>query len=258
MNVDNESLNNSISQINSLIEKSTDSLLCNTECQNERTANDLKNQYEQAKLNYKNGKKQILDTEKNYYVFVNGENEYNEYIDNKLSDEADKLINKYKNEMNDYETNNQNLLDEIQLINENGENTYDLYNEYIKDNKFIKNKYNTYKSIVFTNFRKSYYQTNEYEKILNKYNYYFIFYYFFSCIYIFLLFVYGFKKYSLKTIILIVIFVLIYPICIYYFVKLFLFLYFYCKNLLIKYTPNTDITNIPLTKSRNVMYNNTL
>jgi len=258
MNVDNEDLNNSISQINSLIEKSTDSLLCNTECQNERTANDLKNQYEQAKLNYKNGKKQILYTEKNYYVFVNGENEYNEYIDNKLSVEADKLINKYKNEMNDYETNNQNLLDEIQLINENGENTYDLYNEYIKDNKFIKNKYNTYKSIVFTNFRKSYYQTNEYEKILNKYNYYFIFYYFFSCIYIFLLFVYGFKKYSLKTIILIVIFVLIYPICIYYFVKLFLFLYFYCKNLLIKYTPNTDITNIPLTESRNVMYNNTL
>jgi hypothetical protein len=209
-------------------------------------------------LNYENGKKQILDTEKNYYVFVNGENEYNEYIDNKLSDEADKLINKYKNRMNDYETNNQNLLDEIQLINENGENTYDLYNEYIKDNKFIKNKYNIYKSNVFTNFRKSYYQSNEYEKILKKYNYYFIFYYFFSCIYIFLIFVYGFKKYSLKTIILLVILVLIYPIFIYSFVKLFLFLYFYCKDILIKYTPNTDITNIPLTKSRNVIYNNTL
>ena len=67
-----------------------------------------------------------------------------------------------------------------------------------------------------------------------------------------------FKKYSLKTIILLVILVLIYPILIYSFVKLFLFLYFYCKDILIKYTPNTDITNIPLTKSRNVIYNNTL
>jgi lipopolysaccharide export LptBFGC system permease protein LptF len=203
-------------------------------------------------------KKNILDTERDYYVFVNGENEYNEYIDNKLSLEADNIINRYKDKINNYKTNNEKLLDEINLINENGENTYDLYNEYKKDNNLVKNKYNTYKSDVFTNFRKSYYQTNEYEKILKKYNYYFIFYYLFCFIYIFLLFVFGFKKNSFKNIILFIIFVLLQPFLIYIFVEICLIIFFYLKNFLTAYTPNTDFTNLLLTQSRNVIYNNTI
>ena len=156
-NISNDDINNSIAQINTLIEQSSDSILCDSQCQRERTANNLKEQYLQAKVSLETAPQRILETEKNYYVFVKGENEYNEYVDEELSKKADTVIGSYQNTFNEEKENAEILLNELEVIKENGINTYDLYNDYLKNNRYISKKYKLYESDVFTNFRKTYY-----------------------------------------------------------------------------------------------------
>lgn len=252
-NISNDDINNSIAQINMLIEQSSDSLLCDSQCQTERNANILKEKYLRVKNSLETAPSRILETQKNYYVFVNGENEYNEFLEQELSKKADVVIDSYSNIFNELKENAEILSNELEIIKENSINTYDLYNDYIKNNRIISKKFKLYESDVFTNFRKTYYEVNEYENVLTKYNFYYRFYYIFSFIYIILLFIYGRKIYSMKTIIILIIIVLIYPYFINYLVQLILGTYYYFQNKIVKYTPYTDYTDLVLTKSRNVI-----
>lgn len=246
-------VNDSIATINSLIEKSADTLVCDFECQKQRKIDNLKKKYTDAKNNLKTAPFKVVETEKQYYTYVNGEFEYDEYRHQQLEKNADKIINLYKNKFNNFKENNEILLKELEIIKENGENTYDLYGEYINDNKHIERKFKKNESNVFTNFRKTYYGINEYYNIMDKYNFYYKFYYIFAVIYIILLVIFGIKKYKTTKIVGLIIIVLFFPYLIRYAFKIIIFLYLTIKNKIIKYIPTNDLTNAVFFQSQNVI-----
>jgi hypothetical protein len=233
-NISNQDINDSISKINTLIQQSTDSLLCNTECQQKRKADELKEKYVKAQENLKTAPNKIMETEKNYYVFVNGENEYNEHIEEELKMKAEDIFtNLYLKEFKEQKEKNQLLLDEIQLIINNASNTNDLYKDYRIDNRYIKRKLKDYQSQSFTNFRKTYYQIENQESVIYKYKFYYRFYYIFLCIYLVLLVVFGVRpqKVSIKNFIIISIFFILYPIFIYHVIKYLVMFYNWCISI---------------------------
>ena len=88
--------NTQITQLNDFIDTATDQIMCNTECQHERTKEQLKQKYLDAKTAFAQGSSQINQSFKNYYVYVEGDEKYNEYEEKQLSVESDKIINIYK------------------------------------------------------------------------------------------------------------------------------------------------------------------
>jgi len=213
----NTNINNTISQINSMIEKSSSALLCDTNCHKKKKINHLKRKIVEAKNNYETAPEKLFESEKNYYLFTKGENEYNEYLEEQLNNKSKKKINEYKIIFNNLKENNIILLKELQIIRKNSLNTYDLYDNYLSDNKHIINQLKNYKGDIFTNFRKSFYDLNENEIIKSRYLWFFGFYYLFVVIYIILLLIFGRTKYKIIEIFFLSLFVFFYPFIMYYF-----------------------------------------
>jgi len=166
-----------INKLNSFIETANNTLSCNSDCQKQKTADELKNSYEKAKSNLYLAEPEYQHARKNYYEFVSGKNAYDEMMEKEYNDMSDLFINEFK-------LINKNEIEKIKsLINSydglyiNFRNIFDLYNQYkIENEKLLKNIKNN-KNNILTNDRKTYYEEQE----NNNLNYY---YYIFFTIYI--------------------------------------------------------------------------
>ena len=67
-------------KLNGLVSLITDKLICNTQCQNERNESLLKKKWDLAQNNLKLAPNEVIQTEKNYYIFKKGEKEYTDMI----------------------------------------------------------------------------------------------------------------------------------------------------------------------------------
>lgn len=100
-------------KINDLITMARDKLMCNPECQKKRKGDAYKQKWDLAKKNYKKAPEEILQAEKNYYLYDKGYGAYKEMLydryaktaaefktsSNKkhaeLKEELDELLNNY-------------------------------------------------------------------------------------------------------------------------------------------------------------------
>jgi hypothetical protein len=79
------------SQINSLLEKSAQSLLCGPTCQKIRKKQDLEQKYLDAQTNLQTAPIDFQEARKEYYVFAKGEPAYNNLIEKELTQKADSI-----------------------------------------------------------------------------------------------------------------------------------------------------------------------
>jgi len=161
----NDQLNNIFNQVNK-------SLLCGpgTECEKNKRNQNLEQTYLDAKTNLSTAPEKMKEAEKNYYLQKFGVNGYNSILEQQLTDKSNQESQKIKDnfDKNINEIMKKNDILENLIVNNNY--IEELYNKYIDKNLYLTNKINHKGTDIVTNDRKTYYETENYERLLGWYN----------------------------------------------------------------------------------------
>lgn len=214
-------LNNfDMSKFNDFLDNANATLSCDETCQAQKTQDDLLARYLKAKTNLLTAPTQVKSAFKNFLVYSQGEDVYNQYTEQELQNKATKIVNTFK-------TNFQEQINDVKI----SVGTYDglllnfmhiveLYFKLLKENKMLELEVKSKASDTLTNDRKTYYED---QSINNLYFYYFIM----IILYVIILIVYAVSIFLYpsdtprKTNIIILILLIIYP-----FISTWLFLFY--------------------------------
>lgn len=150
--------NFNISNFNSFIQAASQQIACGSECQRQKQIEQLKDNYLNAQSNLKLAKPQYDIAKKEYYSYVDGQNGYNQMIEDELNKKADSISENYKNSFDKKINNINSLLDTYNSLIINFRNVLDLFNQYKKDNLFLAKKLKNDSNDVLTNERKTFYE----------------------------------------------------------------------------------------------------
>lgn len=166
---------------NSLLEKATDAVLCNSDCQRQRTAERLNRAYLNAQTNLASASNQQQVAQRNYVVFTQGNSGYNNLLDAQLTSEADAIATTVINIFNGEARNIERQINTYQGLYTNVENIMDLFKKYEAENKELFNELKEETNDVLTNERKTYYE-NQTTEGLQFYYYYFLLTIYYICV----------------------------------------------------------------------------
>jgi hypothetical protein len=176
--------NFNMNNFNDFLQKASNTLLCDSECQQQKKAKQLQEEYLSAQTNQKMAAYNIANKEKQYITLTQGTAAYNELQTNQLNTKAGKIISmfldNFNNEVSRTIRNNQTYSGLLTNYN----NIYELYLTYKKDNLQLKKQYQDDTSDVATNDRKTYYETQQVDFL------HFIYKYVLSIIYVITVIVY--------------------------------------------------------------------
>jgi len=209
----------STDQINNLIKQSTESLLCGPECQKNKKSELLHQGYLDAQSNVKTAPFRLKEAEKSYYTYTQGNAEYNKINETAITKQATANALSATTEFNTNIDNTKDLITTYNSLNNTYQNTNELYEKYLRENKDLQIKSNNINTDTVTNDRKSYYKSQEYDKLNSWYR-------LLKWIYIFLIIIYilgmflSRSNYSILSKIGILIVLILYPFIINYIVVL--------------------------------------
>ena len=123
---------NSSGTMNSIYNNLLDMVTCDSECQNQKNIDDLRQKWENAKKTQKNAPQATLETQKNYLIASEGIQGYHNTMFNYHSEVADELKDKSKTSNADFLKEMDNLISEYSLDEKNIEK---LKNQIIKQKK---------------------------------------------------------------------------------------------------------------------------
>jgi hypothetical protein len=179
-----DNLNNfDLNKFNELMNQANEAISCDDACMQKKKEEELHKQYLEAESNVQTAPQKLTIAKKDYITFTQGQNAYNEYLDNELQNQAVKITKNFESNFN----NSVSILDtnianySRLLINFN--NIVDLYKKYKSENAVMKQKLKTLSSDLITNDRKSFYEDEAIERIK-------MYYYFLLLIYIFIVVVF--------------------------------------------------------------------
>jgi hypothetical protein len=180
-----------LNQFNSFLQKATDAITCNSECQRNRTIDRLKQKFINAQTNIASANNQLQVAEKNYVTFAEGEGEYNDLRQQQLQEKANLISEKFQENFNKETNQVVRQIETYDGILINFKNVVDLYFHYKKENIKLFKKLKQETNDVLTNERKSYYINQESDTLSYFYFYFlliiyiiiFISYFLFSFIY---------------------------------------------------------------------------
>ena len=147
-----------INKFNSFIQSASQQIACGTECQEQKTAEQLKNTYLTAQSNLTLAKPQYDIAKKNYYVYVDGQNGYNQMMEEDYSKEANKITSEFKDNYDKEINKIKSLLVTYDGILINFRNVIDLYTQYKEENLKLYKSLKADVNDVLTNERKTYYE----------------------------------------------------------------------------------------------------
>lgn len=202
---------------NSWIEKATQAITCGPECQREKTAKELEQKYLDAKLNAAKAPYNIENAQKNYMVFVDGEDKYNEFKTKELTERAKKIslfINKNFNEEIDFTMESLHSYDSL---SNNFRHMIDLYLKYKRENIKLQKELKDKTSDIITNDRKTYYEDQSTNTLHFFYLIFLIIYFLGVSVYFISLFIYPSQRTMISNIII------VFLMCIYPLLSLYIF-----------------------------------
>ena len=170
--------NNDLDKFNTMIDQATEAITCDSNCQKQRTIDDLKQKYLNAQTNLATAPNQFETAKKNYVVYSLGQTSYDDQVDNDLTKKATELASFYAENFN---KESQNVLTDTQTYSgllANLRNVFDLYVKYKKENVELQKKIKEESNDILTNERKTYYQDEGIENLK------FVYYYFLLSIYV--------------------------------------------------------------------------
>jgi len=152
-------------QINDMLNQTLNAITVSPEEQRKQTLDNLQQKYLDAKTNLQTAPLQLEASKKNYYVYKNGETNYNTMQQNELEQKANIIVQEISNKFNE-ETNNALLMNSYyntEIIN--SANTIELYNEYLKKNADLEKSIKELRGDVITNDRKTYYESEAIDNV---------------------------------------------------------------------------------------------
>jgi hypothetical protein len=160
-----------INKFNSFLDKATKSILCDSKCQKEQTAQQLKDKYLNSKTNLILANPQYEVAKKNYYTYISGQDGYNEILEKELNLQAEDIITKFKDSLKDELAKIKTQLETYNGILINYKNVEELNNKYKKENTLLFKKIKEKTNDILTNERKTYYEDQEIDSLKNRYSY---------------------------------------------------------------------------------------
>ena len=162
-----------LNKFNSFLDTATQAISCNSECQRNKAAKNLKHNYLTAKSNLHLAQPQYELAKQKYYTYVDGQSGYNEIIEKELQAKADLFDEKFKE---NYQLEKEKIQSQLQTYDGlliNFSNIVDLYKKYKEENIILFKQLKDETNDVLTNERKTYYEEQE-NGYLNLYYYYFL------------------------------------------------------------------------------------
>jgi hypothetical protein len=197
-------------KFNSFLDKATSVISCDSECQKNKSSEELKQKYLDAQLNLITAPNQVTVATKNYITYSQGEVAYNEYNEAKLTEIAKKITTTFKSSF-DTQVKDLNItIDTYDGLLINFRNVVDLYTNYIKENAELKKELNETTKDIVTNDRKTYYQDQGISNLNSYYTYILVLYIITVVVYLVSIFVFPTSLSMFKKII-ILLFLIIYP-----------------------------------------------
>lgn len=207
---------------NSWIEKATEAISCDAECQKEKTAKELEQKYLDARLRVANASNNIETAQKNYMVFVHGEDKYNEFKRKQLTLQGKKIATFITNKFNEELQFTKENLDSYDSLSTNFRHMIDLYLKYKKENIELEKELKDKTSDIITNDRKTYYEDQGTNTLHFFYLIFMIIYYIGVVVYLISLFIYPSQR-SIGVNIVIIFAMAVYPfLSLYIFKKLYM------------------------------------
>jgi hypothetical protein len=147
-------LNNfNFTDFNKLIEQAKQAVMCDSNCQKEKTAQELKEKYLASQQNLLSAGSQEVEAKKNYVVFTQGELAYNNQQQDDLHTQAQLIVNKFNENFNTYLQQIKLQIDSYNGLIVNFKNVVELYIKYKEENKILTQKVKDNSSDVLTNDR---------------------------------------------------------------------------------------------------------
>ena len=165
-------LNNfNFTDFNKLVEQAKQAVMCDSNCQQQKTAQDLKEKYLASQQNLLSADSQEVEAQKNYVVFTQGELAYHNQQQDELHQKAELIINKFNENFNSYLQQIKLQIDSYNGLIINFKNVVDLYFKYKEENIMLTKKVKDNTSDVLTNDRKTYYENQGVDTLKSVYNY---------------------------------------------------------------------------------------
>ena len=199
-----------LNKFNSFLEKATQAISCNSDCQKEKVKEQLKDKYLSAKKNLILANPEYQLAKKNYYTYVSGKNVYNEMIENELTQTADLIVQTFKEKYADEISKIKSQLDTYNGILINLRNVVDLHKKYKRENLYFYKQLKENTNDILTNERKTYYEDQGISS-LNAYYYYILWLVYIIVILCLIIFtvIYPTQTSLYKKILLIIVFVIL-------------------------------------------------
>ena len=199
-----------LNKLNSFIESANNVISCNSECQKNKTIQELKNKLSTAESNLTLAVPQFEIAKRNYYTYISGQNGYNEILEKELKEKADVFVKLFKDS---YETEISKIKTQLDTYNGlliNFRNIVDLYKQYKRENKDLFKELKEETNDILTNDRKTYYENQQIDSLNSIY--YYVLWLIYSlivvCFFVFSLIYPSLYNWKVRLIILIILFFL--------------------------------------------------
>ena len=222
-----------IDQINDFLNHASQAIQCGPKCQKMKTSLELEQKLEQSKMNLLTAPEQVQEAAKNFYIYVDGDNGYNHYIQKQLEEKVGMISGILQKDFESAFLKAKQMVQTYNSIFMNFIHVEELMIGYIKENNHLENKLKNTSSDILTNDRKTYYEN---QSIDNLKLYYTILKYIYLIIiatYIFCVFLVP-SNISIGKHFIILIFLGVLPFILYYFSKIIFFIYLNVTSILPK------------------------
>ena len=171
--------NQQISQdkINDLLEKSSEAIICGPTCQKLKVTEELKQKYLDAETNIQTAPIKLEQSKKNYYIYTEGRPYYDSMKEEDLKNKANSISLLLEENFNDEVSSAKTMNSYLNTALINSENTKELLKEYLEKNQLLKVKLRERHGDILTNDRKTYYETDAYDRLLLWYRFFWWIYY---------------------------------------------------------------------------------
>lgn len=152
---------------NTLVQQASEAITCapNSDCGIAKTANDLEQKYEASKINLRTAPVQLDESEKNYYVYTKGQSTYDQMQLEKVTKKANLETEKKQSDFDENIKKVSQMNDTLHSLIVNYTNEVELYDNYVKTNRLVKQKIEEKGSDIVTNDRKTYYENDNYDTL---------------------------------------------------------------------------------------------
>lgn len=167
----------STNKLQDLISMANQRLSCDQNCQKQKVAQQLKQNYLNSKTNLQTAPIEYQSNKKKYYTFIEGEAYYNDMQETELQNKSDDIAKALTALFDEQVTVTKTLNSYLNSVLINRKNSVDLYNSYKTDNEELLTELKNSKGDILTNDRKTYYESQEYENLQKWYNFFWWIYY---------------------------------------------------------------------------------